>query len=82
MYFDELIKNGDQELKIKSTYLASASVDSTINIWSRHQSDQKSESKFNLDQTLSCKSNGFALALKFHLLPLSNCNYFALSIAL
>jgi hypothetical protein len=57
------------------TYLASASVDSTVRIWSR-SSDFNLTSKgekaaFNLEQVITAKANGFALALKFYLLPIS-----------
>jgi hypothetical protein len=59
------------------TYLASASVDSTVRIWIRNSDfDLKTNhSKFNLEQVISSKMNGFALALKFYLLPLSNCKF-------
>jgi hypothetical protein len=67
MYYEE-------SNNVLSTFLASASIDSTINIWSRHSENfDLSDSKFTLDQTITCKANGFALTLKFYLLPLSNC---------
>lgn len=55
------------------THLASASVDSTVRIWTR-QSDfslGKEKSKFELEQVITAKMNGFALCLKFYLLPIS-----------
>lgn len=75
MYFDETKNQNDK--KQLSTYLASASVDSSIRIWSRHSEgyDLKS-TKFNLDQVIHSKMNGFALALKFYLLPLSKRKFF------
>lgn len=73
MYFEE--SKGDSTKKVLSTYLASASIDSTVRIWSRHSEnfDLKS-SKFTLGQVIHAKASGFALALKFYLLPLSKCN--------
>ena len=64
----------EQSNEIINTYLASASVDSTVRIWSRH-SDYKNDltSKFVQEQVIVSKQNGFALALKFYILPISNC---------
>lgn len=59
-----------------NTLLASASVDSSVRIWSRN-SDYNldaDKSQFSQDQVLLAKSNGFALALKFYILPISKCN--------
>lgn len=62
------------------TYIASASVDSTVRIWNRLSDsnlnivDQEGKkANFNLEQIITAKANGFALALKFYLLPLSKC---------
>jgi hypothetical protein len=63
------------------TLIASASVDSTVKIWSRSSDYNLNEpgksliAKFNVMQTFSSKQNGFSLALKFHLLSKSNCKY-------
>jgi hypothetical protein len=67
----------DLEDKQLITYVASASVDSTVRLWTR-QSDytlQNSQEKFYLEQVITSKSNGFGLALKFYLLPISNCKF-------
>lgn len=67
----------DLEDKPLITYVASASVDSTVRLWTR-QSDytlQNSQEKFYLEQVITSKSNGFGLALKFYLLPISNCKF-------
>lgn len=64
--------SNDQTL---NTLIASASVDSTVRIWKR-QSDFNLNANFSCEQVISCKMNGFALALKLYLLPLSNCNFF------
>ena len=55
------------------THLASASVDSTVRIWTRH-SDFNLKGTFELDQVITAKLNGFALCLKFYVLPLSKCS--------
>ena len=59
-----------------STLLASASVDSSVRIWSRNSDYnlEKDKSQFTQDQVIMAKSNGFALALKFYILPISKCN--------
>lgn len=56
-----------------STLLASASVDSSVRIWSRNSDYNldKDKSQFTQDQVIMAKSNGFALALKFYILPIS-----------
>lgn len=78
MYYSERKQESDSI----ATYIASASVDSTVRIWSRHTDSSLTNSKFELEQVISAKGNGFALALKFYLLPLSKCkcffNYFDL----
>lgn len=64
----------DEDSNKVNTYLASASVDSTVRIWSR-QSDydlNNEKDKFSEDQVILLKSRGFALALKFFILPISN----------
>ena len=56
------------------THLASASVDSTVRIWTRHSDfTTGKEAKFELEQVITAKMNGFALCLKFYLLPISKC---------
>ena len=75
---DGMYYKSDCETKPINTYLASASVDSTVRIWTR-QSDynlKSNQNKFSLEQVITSKMNGFALALKFYLLPLSNRKYF------
>jgi hypothetical protein len=64
------------------TYIVSASVDSSVRIWSRLSDfnlnildEKNNKANFNLEQIITAKANGFALALKFYLLPLSKCNY-------
>ena len=68
----------DKEDKPLNTYVASASVDSTIRIWTRQSSYnlKNSQEKFNLEQVITSKTNGFGLALKFYLLPISNRKFF------
>ena len=81
MYYAD---NRSHESQMINTFLASASVDSTVRIWRRHSnySPECGEAKFVQDQVITSKMNGFALALKFYILPLSNCkqptvsNYF------
>ena len=69
MYFAE---NGGKALQ---TVLASASVDSTVRIWTRHSDlqlkDDGKQAPFVCEQEIKSKANGFALALKFFLLPLA-----------
>ena len=65
----------DSETKPLNTYLASASVDSTVRIWRRQSDFDLKENKFSLEQVITSKMNGFALALKFYLLPISNCKF-------
>ena len=58
-----------------NTFLASASVDSTVRIWKR-ESDYSLDSnscQFVEDQVINSKTRGFALALKFYVLPISKC---------
>jgi hypothetical protein len=72
MYY---LNNKSDETTLIDTYLASASIDSTVRIWTR-QSDYNinhENAKFIEDQVIPSKMNGFALALKFYVLPLSNC---------
>jgi len=65
---------GDKRSNEISTYLASASVDSTVRIWSRNSdySFENTNSTFTEDQVIKSNKNGFALALKFYILPISN----------
>lgn len=70
MYFDGPILDG---MKSINTFIASASVDSTVRIWSRNSDQNLTNSKFNLEQIITSKMKGFALALKFYHLPISNC---------
>ena len=63
------------------TILASSSVDSTVRIWARHSdfnfnNQQNERALFACDQVIKSKANGFALALKFYLLPLAKCILF------
>jgi WD40 repeat protein len=75
MYFKTNSTDPSQTL----THLASASVDSTIRIWTRSTLN----GQFTQDQILHSKQNGFALALKFYTLPISNCiNYLKFQVAL
>lgn len=69
MYFDESNNN-------LTTFVASASVDSSVRIWSRlSEKYNLKSSTFKQDQIIVSKMNGFALALKFYLLPISNCKH-------
>ncbi len=70
---DGMYYTGNKSNEI-NTLLASASVDSSVRIWSR-SSDynlDKDKFQFSQDQVILAKSNGFALALKFYILPISN----------
>lgn len=67
----------DEKTNQLNTYLASASVDSTVRIWKRlsdYNLDPTS-AQFVEDQVISSKMRGFALALKFYVLPISNCKF-------
>lgn len=56
------------------TLMASASVDSTVRIWTRQcDFNLNKECKFELEQVITAKMNGFALCLKFYFLPVSKC---------
>ena len=70
MYFDGPILDGNKSIV---TLIASASVDSTVRIWSRNSDQSLSDSNFKIDQIITSKMKGFALALKFYHLPISNC---------
>ncbi|CAF0711829.1 unnamed protein product [Brachionus calyciflorus] len=63
----------DESNKVLTTFIASASVDSTVRIWKRRSENYDiKNSNFTQDQVITSKMNGFALALKFYLLPISN----------
>lgn len=61
----------DTEEGQMTTYIASAAVDSTVRIWTRKPTIIEN---FTQEQVLTAKGHGFALALKFHQLPISKCN--------
>lgn len=68
-------QKGSDDKKILTTFIASASVDSTVRIWTRKSDEESTDkAKFTQLQCLTAKGNGFALALKFYRLPLSECN--------
>lgn len=69
MYFDDFGIN-------LVTYIATAAIDSTVRIWNRQSHNYNlTNSVFSQEQVIVSKMNGFALALKFFLLPTSNCNF-------
>ena len=69
MYYQE--NNSDQRIQ---TIVASGSVDSSVRIWTRHSGYTLKDASFSCAQEIKSKANGFALALKFYLLPLAKRN--------
>ena len=53
------------------TIVCSSAADSTVKIWFR--GDSINEKKFIAEQSIPTKHKGFAFALKFYILTISNC---------